>query len=278
MTPAEILQAMQGKTALVVGDWIKDRYHFGRVERVCPEAPVPVFIKEHGEDRPGGAANVAHQLAALGVKVLGGLSSTSSWKERWMVGQHMLLRADKDVECLPDPDDIRRIRSLAGEADVVVLSDYAKGWLTSEMCRQVLVVASEYGVPVVVDPKGAAGWDKYYGCSLICPNEKEHPGGSRQDFDILHKQGAKGMTLYQRQSDYGRVPAVEAHIPATARHIYDVTGAGDTVVAVVAAGLAAGASKLEAATLAALAAGYVVGEVGTAVCPLEKLKELVNAR
>ncbi len=277
MSLAEILDRMQDKTALVVGDWIKDVYHFGRVERICPEAPVPVFLEEFTESREGGAANVFRQITELGVVGVGGLSHSYSVKQRWMVGPHMLLRSDSDRQCFPSPEDIRSIRSKVATVDVVVLSDYGKGWLTFDLCQEVIAVAQEYGIPVVVDPK-EKDWEKFYGCTLICPNEKEMSACRLTvPSPILLKRGAKGMRLIENHGDYGRNQTVE-DVPATARHVYDVTGAGDTVVAVVAAALAVGASKLEAATLAALAAGYVVGEVGTTVCPIEKLKELVNAR
>jgi D-beta-D-heptose 7-phosphate kinase/D-beta-D-heptose 1-phosphate adenosyltransferase len=132
---------------------------------------------------------------------------------------------------------------------------------------------------VIIDPK-KDDWRKFFkltGTPLICPSGDEYTAGFPFGMDVLHKQGAAGMTLHETRKDYGRTPERHTHIPAIARHVFDVTGAGDTVVAIVAAAVAAGASYLEAARLAAIAAGYVVGEVGTTVCPLEKLKELANA-
>lgn len=281
MTHAEILEKMSKARVLVVGDAIDDHYIFGRVDRICPEAPVPVFISEHEQTREGGAANVAHQIEALGAHVSFSCGVEVSTKIRFMAGSHMLLRIDRDHYSGPRPQDIKRTCAMVDGKDVVVLSDYAKGWLSHDMCWAVIGTARTKGIPVIVDPKGT-DWSKFVGCSLICPSEGESAGVSiwtSATFpDILLKRGPLGMQLRSCACDYGRIPASVIDIPAVARHVYDVTGAGDTVVAVVAAAVAVGASFLEAAQIAALAAGFVVGEVGTTVCPLEKLKELIDAR
>lgn len=282
MTLTEILDKVQHARIAVIGDAMVDKYIFGSVARICPEAPVPIFIPERRESRPGGAANVVRQLSQLGCLAFVGFAPDHSVKTRYMAGNHLVLRVDEDITAHPREDDISGIAKYVESMkslDAVIISDYAKGWLSPGMCHAVIEVAVARGVPVIVDPKGP-DWSKFTGCSLICPSTSDGflDGAPHPFFDVLHKQGAAGMTLYQRQSDYGRIPAVKAHIPTTARKVYDVTGAGDVVVAVVAAAIAVGASKLEAATLAALAAGYVVGEVGTTVCSKEKLKELIDAR
>ena len=282
MDANEILAAIPGKHIAVVGDPILDEYHFGRVERICPEAPVPVFIRERSELRPGGAANVVNQLRALGCHTLELYSPRASVKTRFMAGSHMLLRVDDDRFYTPTADDVYGVYKAIQQApalDALILSDYAHGWLSHEMCQAAIDAAHRRGLPVIIDPK-KDDWHKFYspiGRALICPSGSEYIAGFPSGMDVLHKQGAAGMTLHENRKDYGRTPEQHTHIPAIARHVFDVTGAGDTVVAVVAAAVSAGATYLEAARLASVAAGYVVGEVGTTVVSFERLKELVNA-
>jgi len=179
-----------------------------------------------------------------------------------------MLRVDRDAYYAPDKQDVAAIAQYirVQPLDAVVLSDYDHGWLSTSMAVEAIRAAKLRKIPTIVDPKKAL--IRYWGCDLICPTENEIDGGYSHYANVLLKRGALGMRLVEGLN--------ETDIPAVARHVYDVTGAGDTVVAVVAAAVAAGASYLEAARLAAVAAGYVVGEVGTTVCPLEKLKELVN--
>jgi D-beta-D-heptose 7-phosphate kinase/D-beta-D-heptose 1-phosphate adenosyltransferase len=291
LSPLEILEKIQGAHIAVVGDAMVDHYEFGRVERICPEAPVPIFIPERNENRPGGAANVLRQLIALGCECYQSFAPQFCIKTRFMAGQQLVLRVDNDRVANPDAKDVKGVADYIAHLkylDAVVLSDYAKGWLSREMCQEVLKAAARRGAPVVVDPKGN-DWSKFIGCELICPSTSDESGSGTVNWGsafphVLLKRGAEGMRLYgpwrieHCASLAAIVPARDlTDIPTTARHVYDVTGAGDTVVAVVAAAIAVGASKLEAATLAALAAGFVVGEVGTTVCPREKLKELIDA-
>lgn len=262
---------------LVVGDAIIDKYCFGRVDRLCPEAPVPVFTTIVEQERPGGAANVTAQLDALNVHVA--LWSGERWqqsvKTRFMVGQHMVMRLDHDATALDGPkkhnyEDLRHC--LQQKPDVIIISDYGKGWVTP----QAIAMCMDSNIDVLVDPKGGA-FERYAGAYLITPNEKEAAWFATADPEranaifpnVLFKQGHKGMTLHQAVG-----PSIA--IPASAKHVYDVTGAGDTVIATVAAAIAVGAGLEDACRLAALAAGYVVGEVGTAICPLPKLKELAD--
>jgi len=154
---------------------------------------------------------------------------------------------------------------------VLVLSDYAKGWLSSGMCRTLLYAAEKNGIASVVDPK-ARDWERYRGATVICPSEKEYSPqqwaitGPRAHW-IVEKRGARGMVVIPPN-----LTADIVEIPAHARHVFDVTGAGDTVTAVIGAALGAGARMVEAAHLAAYAAAYVVGEVGTSVCSLAQLR------
>lgn len=258
----EILDAFETLNIMVVGDPMFDVYHRGHVSRMSPEAPVPVFVEDKEDIRPGGAANVLQQLKMLNVNATGHFPR-QPWteKHRYMVGGHQLLRVDKDIKkkTVKDPE-------LQG-FDAVILSDYAKGCLTSELCDSIMRQARELDIPVVVDPKGQ-GWAKYRDCTIICPNEEEAKNKEIEVFEtVLFKQGANGMTLLENGH--------RTHIPATSKAVFDVTGAGDTVVAVLAACMAAGASLVESAYLANLAAGHVVSLPGTACCTAEDLYNLV---
>lgn len=261
---------------LVAGDPMWDFYHFGHVDRISPEAPVPVFLEERLERRAGGAANVSNQLYELGCGVQEWFPP-KPWteKHRYIVGHHQIMRADRDVnyEELTERDQVPSGR---WHADGIVISDYAKGFVTRQRVMYLveLAVKSTNG-PIVVDPKGT-DWTKYVGCDVICPNEAEwgavnctQPIGVA----IVAKHGSKGISLVRRTEKESRA----ALFPATAKHVFDVTGAGDTVTAVVAATLAAKGTLEQACILANLAAGYVVGEVGTTVCPAAKLRELIHA-
>jgi D-beta-D-heptose 7-phosphate kinase/D-beta-D-heptose 1-phosphate adenosyltransferase len=264
----EILEKLKGLKVLVVGDCILDVYHFGRVDRLSPEAPVPIFIEDLKkiEARRGGADNVAHQLEVLGCEVETHITKFPSVKHRYMVGHHQLLRVDYDSDSWGDPFK----ESLEGYS-AVVLSDYNKGFLTYTLCQQIIKEARKYKIPVVVDPKGTE-WSKYGGASIICPNEKEWKAVELlepEGMDIVAKYGEIGLTVKFSGANFTKL------IPAQAKQVFDVTGAGDTVVAVVAACVGAGASLEDAAYIANAAAGWTVGELGTKVCPLDKLKELL---
>lgn len=263
----------------VLGDAVIDLYVFGETKRMCPEAPVPIFSSLYHETRPGGAGNVGKHLEDMGITIDFSFAESFdlSVKERYMVGHHLVARIDKDLHHVPTDGDIQHmVEDLrAYTPHVLVISDYAKGWASQKMCAAAISEAAELGAVIIVDPKGV-DWRKYQGASLMCPNETEvdawiqsgalWPEGFSSPV-WLHKLGAKGMRLSEAGKEV-------VFIPANARHVYDVTGAGDTVVAILAAAVGVGASWLEGARLANLAAGYVVGEVGTAVCPYEKLLEL----
>jgi rfaE bifunctional protein kinase chain/domain len=251
---------------LVIGDAIIDQYHFGRVDRISPEAPCMVFVEDYdkSEARRGGADNVAHQLEVLGCQVETCFSTRRSVKHRFMVGQYQVFRRDSDGDRTPTEPDIAQIKDLAMGQDVIVLSDYNKHWLTRELCRSVI----ETGKPVIVDPKGTE-WYKYQGCSILCPNEKEwvawqsSPGWFAVKSSIVEKMGEHGLRVID---DIGM-----RDIKSQAKAVFDVTGAGDTVTALIAAGIGTGASLYDSAVLANYAAGVVVGKVGTSVCTKEEL-------
>lgn len=294
---------------LIVGDVMLDRYWFGDVTRISPEAPVPVVKIDRTEERPGGAANVARNTAALGARtallsVVGadeagqalarllreadidaslhedaGLATTV--KLRVVGRQQQLLRID--FENAPDHEVLKAKLAEYGErlanSDVVILSDYGKGGLAhiSEMIR----LARAAGKPVLVDPKGE-DYARYAGATVITPNRSELRqvvGRWRDDAELAEKaqklraelnleallvtRSEEGMTLFRESGT--------DHEPALAREVFDVSGAGDTVIATLAVMMAAGLDIAAAMRLANLAAGVVVGKLGTATCSREEL-------
>jgi D-beta-D-heptose 7-phosphate kinase/D-beta-D-heptose 1-phosphate adenosyltransferase len=263
------VRRMKDIRVVVMGDPMQDWYHFGRVDRLSPEAPVPIFIQEREELSDGGAGNVVAQLRALNATVVPYFPpAPQSVKHRYMVGSQQLFRIDRDR------DHSRQEGggfNADGKVDAVVISDYGKGWCTHARCREFIDYAQRLKIPVVVDPKGK-DWEKYSGATAICPNDKEFKEreavlGWKPPM-LLHKRGPEGMDLV--------IDGGSAHFPAMARHVFDVTGAGDTVVATFAAALGAKSSPINAAMLATLASGLVVAEVGTTVCTAEQLTEEIN--
>ena len=301
---------------LVAGDVMLDRYWHGATSRISPEAPVPVVRVQTDELRVGGAGNVALNITALGAgatlaalvgedeaaetlrsqlasgrvvsKLLATAESRTITKLRVLSRHQQLIRLDFEdafpataAEAMPGAV----VSALAG-AGALVLSDYAKGALTQ--AEPMIAAARAAGVPVVVDPKGT-DFGRYRGASVLTPNlaEFEAVVGACADDAVLVQRGEalrdelsldallitrseRGMTLLER----GQPPL---HLPTQAREVFDVTGAGDTVVAVLAAGLAAGLGLPQATQLANLAAGVVVGKLGTATVSLEELRAAMQA-
>ena len=291
---------------LVVGDLMLDRYIVGEVDRISPEAPVPVLRHAHRYARPGGAANVAMNLAGLGCQALlagfwgddgergeleqllsaAGVDSigvvTSALptvsKTRIVGRTQQLLRLDIESQEQPSAEDrarlAERVEALVEKAHAVILSDYAKGTLTAEICERVIRKARRAGIPVLADPK-TPDLSKYSGATAVCPNLQElalATGTSARDTDALLAAGDEQRREHDIQyllvtmSEKGmRVLSNEGsfHSPARAREVFDVSGAGDTVIAAVTASLAAGLRIETAVELANLAAGVVVGKVGT---------------
>jgi rfaE bifunctional protein kinase chain/domain len=294
---------------LVVGDVMLDRYWFGDVNRISPEAPVPVVRVDRTEERLGGAANVARNIAAIGAQA--GLLSVvgedeaagriqtlleadgidaqlhhdpalaTTIKLRVIGRQQQLLRIDFETEPGHEvlmsklADFERRLKN----ADLVILSDYGKGGLRH--IERMIAAAHAAGKRVLVDPKGD-DYSRYKGATLITPNRSEFrevAGRWKNEDDmtaraqklreelaleaLLITRSEEGMTLYSARE--------RLHVPAVAREVYDVSGAGDTVIAVLGVMLAAGASFAEAVALANKAAGIVVGKLGTAVVHPEEL-------
>ncbi|MDP3859314.1 MAG: bifunctional D-glycero-beta-D-manno-heptose-7-phosphate kinase/D-glycero-beta-D-manno-heptose 1-phosphate adenylyltransferase HldE [Stagnimonas sp.] len=300
---------------LVAGDVMLDRYWSGSTSRISPEAPVPVVRVRGDESRPGGAANVALNLAALGVQasVLGVVgddeaartlakalaergvqaelmpgSAPTITKLRVMSRNQQLLRLDFEEALAPAHDAgafAARLRARLPAVDVLVLSDYGKGTLSG--VAELVAAARAAGKPVLVDPKGR-DWTRYAGATLLTPNtgELEAVVGPCPDTATLVAKGERlrdelglkallvtrsenGMSLLEA----GRAPL---HLPTQAREVFDVTGAGDTVIATLAGALAAGSSVAVACRLANAAAGLVVGKLGTATVSREELERAVN--
>ena len=297
------------KRILIAGDVMLDRYWFGEVNRISPEAPVPIVRVERREERLGGAANVALNTVALGVDaslmgvigedeagnsvsellVKSGIGSYLSRdkqistiiKLRVIGRQQQLIRIDfeeRPTEHVLN-DKLNRFNALLGAHDVVIFSDYAKGSLVN--VTTMIEAARNAGKPILVDPKGS-DFARYSGATLLTPNKSElrqvvgewysedeltvKAQKMRQD---LHLQGLlltrseEGMTLYT-ENDI-------VHVPAMAREVYDVSGAGDTVIATMAVMMANGMSMQDAVVIANRAGGIVVGKLGTATVSRDEL-------
>ena len=302
--------AIQRARVLIVGDVMLDRYWFGEVERISPEAPVPVVKIARTEERPGGAANVARNAAALGARtsllsvvgddepgaalarMLTGERVTTSFlrdaavpttvKLRVIGRQQQLLRID--FETAPSHEVLAAklvdYDRLVPDADLVILSDYGKGGLAH--IATMIERARAAGKRVLVDPKGEE-FARYRGASLLTPNRSEFrqvAGPWKNEAELTAKAQAmrrdlaldallitrseEGMSLYSADG--------ALTIPAQAREVYDVSGAGDTVIATLGVLLAAGASLPDAVRIANQAAGVVVGKLGTAVVQPHELK------
>ena len=304
------IPAFETARVLVLGDLMLDRYWQGSTARISPEAPVPVVRVLGEEDRPGGAGNVALNIAALGagVQVMGitgrdpaadvlgqrlqaagvaydferldGVATIT--KLRVLSRNQQLIRLDfEDDLGTFDPLPLRgRVAKAVDDYAVVVLSDYGKGGLAD--VQAYIAAARAAGKPVLVDPKGT-DFTRYRGATLVTPNlaELEAVVGSCSGEDELLAKGGRLMAdlelsaLLVTRSEQGmtllQADAPVLHLPTRAREVFDVTGAGDTVIAVLAAALAAGESLPAATALANLAAGIVVGKLGAATVSVPEL-------
>lgn len=318
----EISSTLGGGRILVVGDLMLDRYVAGAVDRVSPEAPVPVMRVDRETEMPGGAGNVARNVASLGGRaaLVGSVGDDAAGarltelladeegltlhavvrpdapttvKTRYLASGQQLLRADVESAAAPPPDVLSRIAGRARAelpgADVVVLSDYAKGVLSDGVVAEIVAAAASAGAPVVVDPK-SPDLARYRGAFLVSPNQDElsRATGTAIEDDrsaasaagkavteagvgaVLVTRGAQGMTLVVAGGE-------PLHLRTRPRQVFDVSGAGDTAVATVAAALAAGHGLEEAAALANACAGIVVGKVGTATVDAGELAAALQA-
>ena len=305
---------------LVVGDVMLDRYFFGNVERISPEAPVPVALIHNQQDTLGGAANVVHNLANLGcqVSVAGVIGNdyhgdllqeklqllhvntdgllvkrkNTTTKTRVLGGHQQMLRIDFEeneaVYGAVEDEIIKYIKAkICSGVDVIIISDYGKGVCTDKVCSLCIKDANESGIPVFVDPKGN-DWRKYSFADYITPNVKELGDVVAKKLvnedDILFNVASYVMNAYKiknvinTRSEKGIslfLSDEQIHIPTSAQEVFDVSGAGDTVIAAMAAGIAGGLSVYDAAVMANFAAGIGVGKVGTyAVSKYEILENM----
>lgn len=318
---AEYLESLATARVLCVGDVMLDRFVYGEVSRVSPEAPIPVCRVESETAMLGGAGNVARNLSALGVTVdfvsvagedaardeISGLlqslsgvtpslisdsTRTTTIKTRYVANGQQLLRADRErAEAVSGAlaDTLyARVEELLPQAGALVLSDYGKGVLTDETIARLIAVAAKANVSVFVDPKGH-DYAIYRGAALATPNRRELEEATRMatgDEDavvaaarhVIDSCGVGSMLVTRGPDGMSLVtPDDAAHLPAEAREVFDVSGAGDTVIAAMAACRAAGVPDLEAARLANTAAGIVVGRAGTAVATAEDVRAALRA-
>ncbi|GGO63836.1 bifunctional D-glycero-beta-D-manno-heptose-7-phosphate kinase/D-glycero-beta-D-manno-heptose 1-phosphate adenylyltransferase HldE [Bowmanella pacifica] len=302
-------------SVLVVGDIMLDRYWSGSTARISPEAPVPVVRIGQNEERPGGAANVALNLAALGAEVtLVGMTGQDEaagilqrklscmdincqfeqvpgldtiTKLRVLSRNQQLIRLDFEQSFAQQDKTalLAKVRELLAEHDLLLLSDYDKGCLSD--VSGLIALARQAGKPVVVDPKGS-DFGKYAGASLLTPNMSEFQQivGDCSDEAVLVEKAKELVTglqldaLLVTRSEQGMTLITpgqrELHLPAKAKEVYDVTGAGDTVIATLAASVASGCSWAEASVLANAAAGIVVGKLGTSTVSVSELAMTVG--
>jgi D-beta-D-heptose 7-phosphate kinase/D-beta-D-heptose 1-phosphate adenosyltransferase len=330
MNDGDLLRVLDGLArprVLIVGDLILDRYVTGAVERISPEAPIPVLNARHSEERLGGAGNVAANLRAMeaAVEVVGAVGRDerggrllellrgigvecdavlvspdrpTTQKTRFISGTQQIIRVDWEEACALTPESAARlIAALPDEvaaADAVVLSDYGKGVLTAEVLSAAIRAARARGVPCLVDPKGS-DYGRYRGATLVTPNRREaeqalgrrlehlsQMAGAAEDLARLAALDAAVITLgadgIQYRSSGAALGEHQGRVPAVARQVFDVTGAGDTVIAHQALGLAARVGFEAAVELANRAAGIVVGRRGAAAVTRAELRAALGER
>jgi D-beta-D-heptose 7-phosphate kinase/D-beta-D-heptose 1-phosphate adenosyltransferase len=314
--------AITRQTVLCVGDLMLDEFVYGEVSRISPEAPAPVIAVQRAETNIGGAGNVARNIASLGARcIFAGLigedeagaklkaalaqesliesvlvcdSTRPTTRKVRFVSEHFsthMLRADWELAAPASPDIeqklIDAILPLLSRADIVLLSDYAKGVLTARVIRNIIDAARKLGKPVIVDPK-SANFAIYRGATLLTPNRKEFAEATRSRADseqgiadaaqalmqladceaMLVTQSEHGMTLVPRKGE-------AIHVPAHPVKVRDVSGAGDTVAAMLAVALAAGADWETALRMANAAAAVAVGKKGTAIVTAAELRRKI---
>lgn len=312
---------IQQCTVLVIGDVMLDQYYFSDVQRISPEAPVPVAKVVKEKITLGGAANVAHNLVLLGCRVvLGGVAGNDDnqrklalllaskgidgsglicvdkptiTKMRVIGANQQMLRLDFE-ENGPLADDVLvQLKSwyeaALAQADAVVISDYAKGVCAPELCKQMINLANQRSVPVLIDPKGD-DWSKYAGAAYITPNMKELceavqakvANDDREVYryasEIIQRYAIANVVVTRSEQGLSLINSQAVHIPTLAEEVFDVSGAGDTVAAVLAAGIAGRLDPSDAARLANLAAGVVVARVGTYAISKDELLAAIRQR
>jgi rfaE bifunctional protein kinase chain/domain len=316
----KILKNFDAARIMVIGDLILDESIWGKAERISPEAPVPVVWAQSQSHMPGGASNVAHNIASLGAKVflLGVIGDDKNGqalveklrqenvdcdgilvdpvrpttvKTRIIAAHQQMVRVDWENVAPLSPEKtkslIEAVRSRLDDIDAVVIEDYGKGVITPGLLKNVISLARKHKKIITVDPK-VEHFSYYKGVTAITPNEKEASAGSgikitsdadvdRAGWKLLKKLGCegvlitlgeKGMKLFYKGS--------LIHVPTVAQEVFDVSGAGDTVISVFTLALACGVKMEEAAALSNVAAGIVVGKVGVAVVTKKEILETME--
>lgn len=318
-----ILDRIAQARVLVLGDVMLDRYWWGSASRLSPEAPVPVVALQRVSNIPGGAGNVAANIAGLGATALltgligsdeagtclreslhnHGISSEfliasetrpTTTKTRVLVHNQQIARVDDETDTLlsegEEGEVVRLVKNIVADVDVIVLSDYAKGCLTPVVVESAIAEAKRQGKIILVDPKSRT-FTKYSGATLVTPNLAEAmnaagiDNGSEERANeaatkilsetsvdsLLITLGEHGMQLFRRGED-------PVHFLSMARQVFDVTGAGDTVIATLAAALGAKADMHLAISLANIAAGIAVEKVGTTIVGIDELRSAIEDR
>lgn len=316
-----IIERFADVKVLVVGDVMLDRYWWGKVQRISPEAPVPVVNLEKTSLVPGGAANVAANITGLGAKpflfgiigedsegelfaqILNSIDVSSKFllreknrpttiKTRIVAHNQQVVRIDQEniqpISSATQKNLINQFKELIEDIDIVIVSDYAKGVITEDLASRLITTARRSNKLILVDPKGR-DFSKYRGATLLTPNKQEaatacnfEPNNSDliekaglqllKNLDseaVLITQGDQGMTLFEKNKP-------PFHLNTSARAVYDVTGAGDTVIASLGVAVGAGADLVAAAEIANINAGLVVEEVGTTAISLKRLREAIE--
>lgn len=299
---------------LIVGDIILDKYYFGQVDRISPEAPVPVVNIKKEESRLGGASNVANNICSLGgtVGLFGAIGhdffgkeiermtrnrhitayfaktlSPTITKARIIGGKQQLVRLDYEENFSLSEEEEQQIRkniiASLKNYNVLVISDYSKGFISDDFCQYLIREARQQQLPVLIDPKGK-NWDKYIGADIITPNVKELSdisGYTVANEDLAIEQAAhhlllekhlKSLLITRSEKGMSLITADQSiHIPTHSEEVFDVSGAGDTVVAALSCCIAAGMDISNAMKIANTAAGIVVKKLGTATLTIEEL-------
>ncbi|MBP8252086.1 MAG: D-glycero-beta-D-manno-heptose-7-phosphate kinase [Herpetosiphon sp.] len=318
----ELLSQIGQRRMMIVGDVMLDEYIWGDVQRISPEAPVPIVNVQRRSYRPGGASNVAASIAAMNstpllagvigqdhaadhlrlalqrnhVQDVSGLIALAdrptTLKTRVIAHSQQMLRCDTEVttplSAEAETEVLRWVLAHLDGVDGCIVSDYAKGVLSAHVCQTLIRAARGRAIPVIIDPKGR-DFQRYRGATVITPNVHELSVATAMPVATLAELGhavqhlltlldgaavivtrsADGMALYQAQSE-------PHYIPALARTVYDVTGAGDTVVAMLALALASGATLETAMELATVAASVVIGKVGTATVTVDEIQAALD--
>jgi rfaE bifunctional protein kinase chain/domain len=307
-----MLEKFSSVKVLIIGDVMLDRYCWGNATRISPEAPVPVVNLVKTEVTLGGAANVAANVVGLNAQailigVIGsdddanefpkiladfGIASDclirlhdrkTTVKTRIVANNQHVVRVDQEsTNPLSESEENQVLDKIYGAlhlADIVVISDYAKGLLTDKIVSSVIVSASNQEKPVLIDPKGT-DYSKYRGATLLTPNKREAfsaTNENRVDFaanSLIDRLNLSALIITEGEDGMSVFEAAKHHkLNALARRVFDVTGAGDTVIATLAVAMASGFSVLESAKLANIAAGIVVERVGTTTVQYETLKK-----